>query len=108
MLLLVGRLVCSLAAGLCLFALVPVLGLMGAPTSVLKTLVVPGELLASMAARVVPRQWIYGDPYGEVHVPDISAGGFVLLCTVLAWTVIVLLCWELLRFRHRRKQGPQV
>jgi hypothetical protein len=90
------RVVLSLFFGFLSLILVPFVG--GAPKFVFVWLW-PGRVILVIANHILPTSWIYGDPASDNYMPDISAGGFAMLCSLLFWSLIFLVAWEVLRIK---------
>src|SRR5688500_9433090 len=50
----------------------------------------PGKQFATALAYVMPPEWIHGSPNNETYWPAVSSMGFVILCSVAIWTLILL------------------
>lgn len=84
------------------FLACPVAASIGVP-QVLYVWLLSAKIIAPIISVVVPATWIYGSPNDEAYWPQVSGGGFVILCALAFW---VLLLFVLLELRHHyRKTG---
>jgi len=62
----------------------------------------PGQIIASVTVRLLPRSWIFGDPTSDSYWPQASYASLTFICAVLFWGIVIFIFLELLRVYLRR------
>lgn len=83
-----GLLACPLAASV------------GIP-QILSVWLFPAKFIVPAISAAVPATWIYGSLNNENYWPQVSAGGFAILSTLVFWALLLFLVLEL---RNKFKQ----
>jgi hypothetical protein len=64
----------------------------------------PGQIIASVTVRLLPRSWVFGDPASDSYWPQASYASLTFICAVLFWGIAILTFWELFRARLHRPE----
>jgi hypothetical protein len=88
------------------------LGLLACPlaasvgiSQILSVWLFPAKFIVPGISAVVPAAWIYRSPNDENYWPQVSAGGFAILCSLVFWALLFFLLLEL---RHHFKQESKL
>lgn len=68
----------------------------------------PGKVVAPLAAFVLPHAWVYGDPSSENYWRQVELGGFVIMCGVFFWAMVIFALWQWRAFRKPKTKERYV
>ena len=56
-----------------------------------------GKYVAMVLVHVIPHAWIHGSPTSETYWPAATSAGFVILCAIVIWAVVVFVAGLVVR-----------